>query len=136
MTGVVDALIISRLLDLYGWNPGYDRLTLESLNDYEPVTDYVDEWSRPCDGACLTAWDFGRVRFFCDEIRAGREFDPIEVDNRCCGPCIYPEPIVVDGHHRLVATKLCGIETIRAYYSGRVDLLEYLTGERSEAPSE
>jgi len=47
---------------------------------------------------------------------------------------IYPIPILNDGHHRLVAYRLTKRRTIPAYYSGRVDLLEYLKGDRARKP--
>lgn len=75
-----------------------------------------------------------RVRHFVNELRAGRALDPIEVDNVCGHNCIYAEPLLIDGNHRLLAHVIAGKERVPAIYSGRVDLLRYLEGKRKSRP--
>lgn len=79
-------------------------------------------------------WHLGRVRYFCDILERGGKIDPIEVDNYCVGGYIEPEPIVLDGHHRLIAHMVARAERIPVDYSGRVDLRKYLTGEKKNRP--
>lgn len=96
---------------------------------YEPISDFVAGDERSDEAA----WHFGRVRHFYDRIRNGLTVDPIDVDNRCVHGHIYPIPVVLDGHHRLVAATLAR-KRLAARYSGRIDLLDYLTGKRSRPP--
>lgn len=79
--------------------------------------------------------DYGRIRFFYEQLLAGEALDAIEVDNVCIHRHIYPKPIVLDGHHRLAASHLAGAGIILASYGGRVDLLRYLTGARKTCPA-
>lgn len=81
------------------------------------------------------SWHLGRVRYFVEELERGAGLTPIVVDNLCSNGRIYPEPIVIDGHHRLIASKLTGAPIILAEYSGRIDLLRYLTGHRKTCPA-
>ncbi len=109
------------------------RLTRRGAFRYKAQPKYVDE------GKSLDmplSWHYGRVRFFIEELQAGRSLDPIEIDNECCGNHIFPIPTVTDGNHRLVAANLFGTATIQATYGGRIDLLNYLTGRRKTAPAE
>ena len=71
------------------------------------------------------------MRFFYEEIRAGQKLDPIVIDNDWT---LSPYPIIDDGHHRLAAHHIAGCRIIRAWYGGRVDLLDYLTGKRKTRP--
>lgn len=80
------------------------------------------------------AWDYGRIRFFYEQLLAGETLDAIEVDNRCDHGRVYPEPILLDGHHRLAASHLANARSIRVIYGGRIDLLRYLTGARRICP--
>lgn len=96
----------------------------------EPVSAYIDEFTR--DGK----YDAGRVRYFLDQLKNGVALPPIEIDNACDGPYIYPDPIVADGHHRLIACYLHGQRRVRAHYSGRMDLLSYLKGHKRVRPCE
>ena len=80
------------------------------------------------------AWDYGRIRFFYEQLLAGVVLDPITIDNECYNNQIYPVPILLDGHHRLAAAHLAGVPTICASYGGRLDLLRYLTGTRKTCP--
>lgn len=75
-----------------------------------------------------------RIRYFVDLLRAGEELNPISVDNVCSDRHIYPIPVLLDGHHRLIASILEKRKTILAHYGGRVDLLRYLEGKRKSLP--
>lgn len=77
-------------------------------------------------------WNIGRVAFFIRELESGRRIDPIEVDS----DTIYCGPVVLDGYHRLCATILAGVKTIKADFSGRMDVLDYLTGKRKYPPED
>ena len=131
-------ILVDRLVATYEWpnddpqSAPFRRLTLEEVLGHRPVAAYLDDHSRIVD----EAWHIGRVRFFYDELRAGRVLDPISIDNRCDRGHIYPEPILLDGHHRLAASVIAGSRTILAWYGGRLDLLAYLTGGRRTCPSD
>lgn len=95
---------------------------------YEVASVFVDFDSRD------DTYHWGRIRFFYDQALAGKEIDPIEVDNECSNGRIYPEPVLIEGHHRLSGMFLANSPTIRAFYSGRVDLLRWLQGKRKHKP--
>lgn len=61
--------------------------------------------------------------------------DPLQMDNDCFNGCIYPIPVILDGWHRFFAHRFLGMDKIPVSYSGRIDLLRYLTGKRKTAPS-
>lgn len=63
------------------------------------------------------------------------QLEAIDIDNRCDYGHIYPEPVLLDGHHRLAASHLASASIILANYGGRVDLLRYLIGARKSCPA-
>jgi hypothetical protein len=126
------AIIVERLWRLYAWPEvrlPMRAMTVKKLLKYRPQPAYVSDetrtWKQP-----RRAWDYGRIRFFYDQLLAGHTLDAIEIGTVCDRGHIYPEPIVLDGHHRLAASKLAHARTILASYGGRVDLRDYLTGRR------
>jgi hypothetical protein len=136
----VDHLLVERLWAMLG--PDYDPwgvgFRLEMLDEVrgENEAPYIG-WGEGPWNARLHA---ERIRYIAETPSIME--DPIEVDNRCgnqsfCpGPvlAIYPEPIITDGNHRFLAHVWKKLKTIPASYGGRVDLLEYLTGESEEMP--
>lgn len=137
----IDHLLVGRLFRAYDkfW---YDRSvlkgqTLKTIRAWPPVTRFMPEDQRNDPDKFHTKkimrYDLGRVRHFVDRLLAGEELDPIEVDNEFNWNG-HPEPVVNDGHHRLVAYRMAKRCTIPALYSGRVDLLDYLKGTRARRP--
>jgi hypothetical protein len=130
----VDVVIATRLWKLYNlvWTGNlYEKARANTLQKYPAVHEFVPEDKRT---NLPDAWDLGRVRHFYELLRAGKSIDPIDVDNECHNGFIYPVPIVLDGHHRLVAAALARAR-IPVHYGGRIDLLDYLTGKRRTAPT-
>lgn len=85
--------------------------------------DWGDDW---------TAHDHvRRIAFFLEDPT---RITPIMLDNVCDYGFIYAEPVLVDGWHRWFATLHLGLKTVPASYSGRLDLLRYLTGKRKTRP--
>lgn len=130
-------ILINRLCGLYGWPRSWDhspfsKLTVRKLSGYVAVKEYLPDETR----VVQEAWHIGRVRYFYEELLAGRPIDPISIDNVCHSGRIYAEPVVLDGHHRLAGSVLAKARTIRAWYGGRIDLLNYLTGKRRKCPSD
>ncbi len=76
----------------------------------------------------------GRVRAILDKIEGGWTMDSIWVDNKRHGSQILPTAFIADGYHRFIAAGLLGWMRISAEYTGRVDVLAYLTGERDQIP--
>lgn len=127
--GKIDHLLVCRFARLYSWffeESLYKDLKTKDLLKHEPISKFVSEAKRPDD----FDWHLGRVRFLFDELIAGKDLEPVMVDNHCHGSHIYAEPVLLDGHHRLAAHWFARRRTIPAYYSGRMDLLDYLTGKR------
>ena len=71
-------------------------------------------------------WHIGRILYF---INNPDKIESIVLDNVCTFSSILPIPIIIDGHHRYIATVIRNDEFIPAKYSGLVSLLEYLKGE-------
>lgn len=140
MTGVTskpDKLLVERLWALYAWperNLPMRKMTIGKILTYRVQPDYVSDLARTRKQP-TRAWDYGRIRYFYERLLAGAPLDAIEVDNECNFGRIYPEPVLLDGHHRLAAAHLAGAPFILASYGGRVDLLRYLTGARKTCPA-
>jgi hypothetical protein len=124
-----DVILIERLCEFY--DPfGILGIGVEDCESATPERFYADFQFRNRNYHCR------RAAYFRNEIKAGAILPPIEMDNYCAGYYILPEPIVIDGHHRLCGAILAGAATIRASYSGRVDVLRYLTGASRRRPRE
>jgi len=136
MAEKIDHLIVRRFVRLYSWwfdDSLYSGKTIKDLLGYPPQPKFIREDKRPGDDDL--AWHYGRVRYFYDELQEGKRLKPLMVDNVCHGHHISNEPVLVDGHHRLAAHWFARRRTFPAFYSGRVDLLEYLTGQRRMRPA-
>jgi hypothetical protein len=132
----VDKLLVTRLWALYAWperNLPMRKMTVEKILTYPSQPVYVSDHARTVKQP-PRAWDYGRIRFFYEQILIDAKLTPIEVDYVKTSAWIAPELIVLDGHHRLAASHLAGAKIILASYSGRVDLLRYLTGARKTCP--
>lgn len=130
-------LLVERLWNLYPWPERglpMRRMTVEKLRRYPSQPVYVSDEARTRKQP-TRAWDYGRIRFFCEQLLAGVTLDAVVVDNECGNGCIYPVPVLLDGHHRLAASHLAGTPIILADYGGRLDLLRYLTGARKTCPA-
>ena len=80
-------------------------------------------------------WDVGRIAFFVTRYDLGKKVDPIELESEVSNGSIYG-PTIIDGHHRLAAAKIAGSKTIKADFSGRTDVWDYLTGKRKYPPED
>jgi hypothetical protein len=136
-----EQVLVRRLIRAYD-NPEYHEfyrgLGLARIRKHPPVG-YRAETKRSRDDS----YDLGRVRYFVDRLLEGEELRPIKtVDNLLgvyrCGARAWPKAPsvdVVDGHHRLWAYWLVRRRMIPVCYSGRADVLDYLTGKRARLPS-
>jgi hypothetical protein len=113
-------ILISRLRSRY-WPAWCSAFGLIAVRRARSIHDYVPESQRTQD------YDAGRIRYFMDELHAGRAIQPIVVD---AGPL----PTVNDGHHRLVVAVLAGERRIPAWVLGPEAIGEWLVGERKEWP--
>jgi hypothetical protein len=124
---VTSKVLVARLWDLYSWperNLPMREMTIAKLLTYRAQPDYVSDAERTRKPP-PRAWDYGRIRHFYEGLLAGEALDAIEVDNVCNFGWIYPEPVLLDGHHCLAASHLAGVRVILANYGGRIDLLRY-----------
>jgi hypothetical protein len=71
-----------------------------------------------------------RIRFF---VENPDRIDAIALDNAVRGGW-FCEPIVVDGHHRLIAALILRRRRIPASYSGLNSTLDYLVGKIRREP--
>ena len=128
---------MGRLWETYPWperNLPIRRMTIAKLLTYRSQPDYVSDAERTRK-RLTRAWDYGRIRYFYERLLFGEVLDAVEVDNECDLMRILPVPVLLDGHHRLAASHLAGAPIISVSYSGRLDLLRYLTGARKTRPA-
>ena len=117
------------------WGENY--ITLADIAD--GIVRGVEEQTEQYQPPALTGdhkwddWHIGRVIYF---INNPDRITPISVDNYCLDNMFSNAPIIEDGHHRLMAVLYLKRPTIEAAYSGRIDILEYLTGASNEKPDE
>lgn len=124
---MIDRLLLGRLLAAgnigHQWDPwgcGVDERLIRASGPSEVYR--YETWRKEA-----AERHAARVRYF---VRNPRRISPIKIDNVCNGPLVYPIPMIVDGWHRLLACRVLGRTHVRAFYSGRIDLLEYLKGTR------
>lgn len=133
-----DWVIVKRLVKLYDpRNRAFPRethpalnsalLTPAYLNQVRPQLEHVDYDQRSSN------YHVGRVRYFVDRLRSGEAVEAIELDAYCSGMYIGG-PIVVDGHHRLMAHWILRKRRIQVSFSGRLNVLKYLKGNRRTPP--
>lgn len=142
-----DMIMIDRLADFFpenhwAWN-GEETVTLDDIT--KAIANAHSEENQPYGNAQKpididvkpTEWHIGRIIYFInhqDEIR------DIEVDNVCNGGYICPIPVIIDGNHRFIAAmwlhKKGKMDKVYCQYGGRTDLLDYLTGDSDELPTE
>lgn len=77
-------------------------------------------------------YHLGRLAYFVRLLKSGESLTPIEVDNRCDNSQVYPEAIILDGHHRFGASLLVNEPKIPISYGGCIDVLEWLIGVRTQ----
>lgn len=81
-------------------------------------------------------WDIGRIRYFWEELDRGRTLDPVAVKGwEESRGHLFGNPVLVDGHHRLCAANLFGLERIPAeWLAGPLEVLSWLKGRRKTDP--
>lgn len=116
-------LLVARLCELYPSEDIFDALEL-------PVGD--ESWlasTKPLPNHRYRrgpVYHRRRVKFFIEEIRSGRSIEPIEIANEILEGVLMP--IVLDGHHRLLAHVITNSLIVPAIYKGDATLLRYLKG--------
>lgn len=133
-TIILDRLIKSARIDfskLFVWG---ERVTVQEVEEFLSTRKigtkipYGDNHKHIPD-IKEKGYHISRVAYF---VQHPEEITDIDVDNQCIGMYITSRAIVTDGWHRLMAAYILGLKTIEANYGGRVDILEYLQGLRSE----
>lgn len=134
---MVDQVIIKRLMEFIEVPFDWDGVLVD-ISDVIEMLDQVNEIEEPFPDSFTVRimqelrgkeWHIGRIKYF---VNNPARITPISLDNDCSSGFISGYPIVVDGHHRLMAAIIRNDETIPAYYSGLVDTLDYLTGKIDE----
>lgn len=141
----IDLIYVPRLLPMVS-NPFYiladetcddEEKFIKKMGEFEAVPSFVPDNARnPYKWQECEAYNFGRVIHFINEIKAGKEIDPITLDCACINGHVLPDPLIIDGWHRFAAHVIAKAPIIRASFSGRVDLLKYLIGKRKTCPQE
>jgi hypothetical protein len=129
MTTPLDRILTARLVERH--NP-FQILGLADQCDwlkYPPRKQYSEDRDE--------RYDLGRIRFFVEQYETNQPVDPIYVDNLTwAGKIILPEPVVIDGHHRLCGAVLAQKKWLDIVYGGRVDVLRWLKGKRKLLPDQ
>jgi len=127
----MDRILVSRLFEFI--NP-FERLGVPQNLPLvgELQTEFKEDDIETRDASYAPA----RIRYFVDQINKGAKLGPLCIDNVCGGGNIYPEPVLLDGHHRFAAAILTSTKHLMCEYGGRMDLLRYLQGRRLTAPQE
>jgi hypothetical protein len=112
-------IYIDKFLNYYDPFSALDLDTDLSLDGVEPLVEYQTHLH-----TCQRdkTYHLRRIRFFVEELRRN-DLDPIEIDNQ--GDTVASMwPVLIDGHHRLIAAILEHQEMIWCTYGGRLDFLE------------
>lgn len=124
------SILISRLRRAY-WPTWCARIRLSACLRAEPIATWAAEGSRRRQ---TTAYDYGRIRWFMEQIESGQPIDPIEVETEWMHSGAPNGLEIYDGHHRFMAAVFLRRRRIPATVGGLVDLKEWLTGERRRWP--
>lgn len=127
-----DTVLVQRLIKHYNPYTPLDITKRKFLSKkWRPRTKYVPDGNDKFRED--PNWHCGRIAHFVNMIRKGLPLDQIEVDMRwhldhCVGIS------VLDGHHRLCAADIAGLDRIPVSIGGIVDIIEWLAGIHDNAP--
>lgn len=140
-----DLILIDRLseffpVDSWQWNKG-EVITLDDITcaiheaQMEESEPFGDTFKHIRMESKSTEWHIGRIIYF---INHPEEIRNIQLDNVCYNGRIFPIPTIIDGNHRFMAAMWlhdqCMMDKVHCEYAGRLDVLEYLTGENDIRP--
>jgi hypothetical protein len=108
---------------------GFAKPSLDEISKLRPFA-HIPERRR------TRRYHLPRIAHFVRDLREKNPLDPILIDNVCSHGHITAQPIVTDGHHRLAAHLLLGLPHINAVISGRVDVIDWLTGKSDHHPDD
>lgn len=123
--------------DYFYWDG--EKITIEEVKNalakgVKPIEEYYHNSGDPIGKINKTKeWHIRRVIYF---IKNPHKINSIIIDNEVLNGYILPEPTIVDGRHRAMAKFILGHKYIKARYSGRDDVLDYLTGKIDVKPIE
>jgi len=139
----IDKLSVARLLhwipenfDPWGCSKPFnlkmvDEVQADQLSSYPKVSKSNDQLKKR---KVNPMWHAARIRWLLEHPENLE--DPISVDAVCNYGVVYPVPEIVDGWHRFFAYRYLGKRKIPAFFSGRVDLLDYLRLRTNQPPVE
>jgi hypothetical protein len=129
-----DSVLLKRLLS-YLPNP-FEVLGIAQNTNFDkavPVAKFKADDDTSVKDKRDEAYSLGRIRYFRDLFLQEKEVTPIDVDNKWSGFSPY-SLVLLDGHHRLCGAILAGRDHVVASYSGEVEALRWLKGERASCP--
>lgn len=123
-----------------GWSGSIDLndISIARHEGLPEISDpYGDTWKYPVLEHRTRDWHIGRILYF---IKRPNEIRDLEIDNKCSGGYILPQPVIVDGWHRYAAARWLfdqgKLSEIHCKYGGRIDVLKYLQGRTNDIPEE
>ncbi|MBD8839458.1 hypothetical protein IFU39_16720 [Paenibacillus sp. CFBP 13594] len=139
-------IYLDRLRESTGLNPdrGFEWNESEFVN-LRDITDglrnglipeeepYGDEYRYEVKSYKDKEWHVRRVIYY---VKNPHEITGIQIDNQTMRNYILPSAKVIDGNHRLLAALWLGLETVKVFYGGRQDVLDYLCGTVDDAPED
>jgi hypothetical protein len=138
--GHVDLALVHRLKQCY-WPKGvFSVYTREAVLAAEPQPRFRNEhWRGQRDYDDLT-YDFGRVRFFMQQLKQRIKLDPIVVETKVFptrgNPPAWGPPQIEDGHHRFAAAVMAKCRRIPMQFGGLLTTRDWLVGTKRLAPPE
>lgn len=76
-----------------------------------------------------------RIRYFIEKLESGNSVDAIQVGNDSSEYSPHPVPVVLDGHHRLIAYRYLRRRRALVSYTGCPKLYQYLIGSVPSYPA-
>lgn len=136
----VDHALVGRLKRCYWPAEIFDVYTREAVLSATPEPRFRDETWRGRRDPDDLSYDFGRVRFFMQQIRRGVRLDPIVVETTVypmhSGPSVWGPPHIEDGHHRFAAAVLARSRRIAMAFGGLLSTRDWLVGTTHKPPAE
>jgi hypothetical protein len=136
-----DKILLSRLKYALGereemcWEEG--KVTLEDINQclysLEPIDKYyiIPLHREGNEQKYTKEWHIQRILYF---VHNPNRITPLEIECQCFNGHISTILAIEDGNHRYLAAVFLGLETIPISFGGRMDMLDYLKGERKDFP--
>ena len=129
MSDSAQAVLTRRLRSAY-WPELIQKIEFDIKSATLKPVGYVSDKDR----VHVLHYDVRRVLRLMNEFRAGKPWEPIQIDCRWHNSnptCV----VILDGHHRFAAAVLLKERAIAAECGGPVDMINWLSGKTRKVPT-